>query len=58
MSKFLSANSVKINDVEHVPENGVVTVPDESNLIAVNRLGLSKYSEALVEAGEHTQGAE
>lgn len=58
MSKFLSADSIKINDVEYVPENGVVTIPDESDLIAVNRLGLSRYIEAPASAAEHAQGGE
>lgn len=45
MSKFLTSNSVQYEDNTYTPENGVVTLPDEADALAINRLGLSKYIE-------------
>ena len=42
MSQFLTNTKIKIGEVEYSPENGVITVPNECDAIAVNRLGLTK----------------
>lgn len=42
MSQFLANTKIKIGETEYSPENGVITVPDECDGIAVNRLGLTK----------------
>lgn len=42
MSQFLTNTKVKIGETEYSPENGVITVPDECDAIAINRLGLTK----------------
>lgn len=45
MSKFLTSNSVQHEGNTYTPENGVVTLPNEADAMAINRLGLSKYIE-------------
>lgn len=43
MSQFLSSDQVTIGEAVYKPEGGVVTLPDECDLVAINRLGLTKY---------------
>ena len=57
MSQFLSANAVTINGTEYQPNDGVVTIPDAADAIAVNRLGLTKLLPA-PSAPEHAEIAQ
>lgn len=43
MSQFLSSEQVTIGETAYKPEGGIVTLPDECDLIAINRMGLTKY---------------